>query len=368
MRRLLLVAIFIVTFSAHANTAASSKVVVFNSTNPWNASRWYLVGQLKSDRIEWLSGATTIFKSCLPKSAGVNVKASSIKLRKSGEQGLIGSGDWIAIPADPAVRTDSLEIVFSDKCQIKTNIEWAPESSASKRVLVPYLFLKPQGNVYMGYQFDITAPSQSNSADILLDIVGGGWKMNLGNAESGAKTSIYSVPLVEARGEWSPENLRGLGFELHMLQGMASFGGIEFQNILISQWMAGLYYQRLFSVSQGLVVRTHLNFFQHLADQGTDVESIGAYERNHRGIHFGLSFSQYFARRWHLQFRGDYGFPSNLADVGVEQSYLKFKSHVGYLVTESVTVLVEGSYRKFTYAGHNPTSALGAVAGLRLEL
>ncbi|HVJ65972.1 MAG TPA: hypothetical protein VM901_12000 [Bdellovibrionota bacterium] len=350
--------------------AGAATKVEFQSNLSWSASRWYLLGQVRAGTVEWLSGERSKLKFQSPAcEKATNSAITEAKLKDANSEVLTAAGGWIAVQVDPAERKDSLELHFDKDCRASTNLVWSPGAGeAGAGVLVPYLFLKPQSNVYMGQEFVVHAPAASQSTDILLDVVGGAWNLNLGNSSGTAKSKLLLAPVVEARGEWQPSALAGVGFELHMLQALASLGGVEFQDVLVSEWMAGMYYQKVFSVAQGLVFRLHMDFFQHLADQGTDVVSLAPYETNHRGVNLGLSFAQYFAKRWHIQLRADYGYPSRLSGAGTEQSYLRFKGHVGVLVTDAVTWLIEGGYRTYGYTGHNSTTALSGAMGLRLEL
>lgn len=363
MKNLLLIALFFVSYLASA-----SMVVQFRSKEGWESSRWYVVGQIASNEIAWLSGVRS--KLNWDKSRCGNAKKNLpivASLNDSDAEVLIDQG-WIAVQVDPDKKSDVLALNYGQGCEVKVPIKWAPDPGVHENVLAPYLFLNPTGNVYMGYEFNVVIPKPIQVADILIDVIGGGWRVHLGNPGAGAKSNIYALPVVQARGEWSPSVLRGIGFELHMLQGLSSFGGVTGQDILVSEWNAGAYFQHIFAVGQGMVLRVHADFFQHLIDQGTSVVSVGSYEADHRGLNLGLSFSQYFAKRWHVQVRGDYGYPSRMAGMGLNQSYLRYYGHLGYLVTDSVTWMVESGYRLYGYEGHNSTKVLSVATGFRLEL
>lgn len=353
---------------AGAAVAAPATKVTFESRQSWTSARWYLLGELRQGEIFWLSGARSRMpldaRRCRPTSLGSLEEAGL----KNADSEVLSRGNWIAVEVDPALKGDELELEFSKGCKTKVAIAWSPDGGGAGGGLAPYLFLKPAGNVYMGYEFTVKAPKLSRSTDIQLDIMGGAWKMNLGNAEAGANKSLILTPVVEARGEWVPSSLGGLGFELHMLQGLGSFGGIAQQDLLVSEWSGGAFYQTVFRVGQGMVWRVHADFFQRVVDQGTEVESLGAFETDHRGLHFGVSMSQYFARRWHVQLRGDYGYPARTAGLGLDQSFLKVRGHVGFLLTESMTWLLEGAYRSYGYSGQQSSTSIAGATGIRLEL
>lgn len=358
----------ITLLTALSSALAKGVTVNFDSKEDWKSPRWYLIGELKDRTIEWLSGGSTRLPKCAATAVALARTPIDLRLINSADEVLLARPGWIAVRVDPAKRGDTLELRYNDDCKVKAPVAWAADATAKGDVLVPYLFLNPKNNVYMGNEFNVSLPASSTSVDIQLDIVGGGWQVQLGSAQSDAKQTLISAPVVEARGEWHPPNLGGIGFELQMLQGLASFGGITSQNILISEWLAGFYHESVFPIAQGLVFRLHANFFQHLADQGTEVRSLASFEANHRAINLGLSLAQYFAKRWHVQMRGDYGYPSDISGAGVRQSNLLLKTQVGYMVTDSVSWLVEGAYRRFDYEGQASTKAISVATGIRLEL
>lgn len=349
--------------------AAAQTKVQFKTRQNWTSSRWYVLGQVRDTEIQWLGGSKTVFGP-VPNECSATLKKAPkhASVASSDNEVLISPDRWIAVPVDPEKQRDSIAIFYTEKCKLNFPIKWSAGGSGGADVLTPFLFLNPQSNIYLGYLFDISAPASSGGTDILLDIVGGAWMMNLGNADAGAKSKIILAPVVQARGEWTSPWLGGLGFELHLLQGLASFGGVTNQSLLISEWLAGAYYQEIIGIGQGMVWRVHADFFQHLADEGTQVDSIGTYENNQEGLNFGLSVSQYFAKRWHVSMRGDYGLPSTMAGRGLKQSFWGLGGRIGYLVTDSVTWLVEGNYRSYGYEGFNSTTAFSGATGIRLEL
>lgn len=345
--------------------------VVFKSEKTWTAPRWYLVGEYQQNRILWLGGGESRFisdqKRCFNKTKAELLEGTLAQ----GSEEILVSGAWIAVEVDPEKKNNTIELKLSSGCKLRTTLSWdvAPSKSnlTSASPLMPVLFLKTNQNIYFGKSFDVKAPIAGESSEVSLDVIAGAWKLSFGNSEAAAKQSMFAAPIVESRGEWTPKSLNGLGFELSLLQSIASFGGVSGQDVLLSEWQTGTYYQHVFKVAQGFVLRGHLNFLQRLIDQG-EVASIGDYEADHRNMLLGVSAALYFSRYWQLQVRGDYGFAGSFGGSGSSQSLIKVKSHVGYKITDSVAWLVEGSYRAYGYKGYESTKAITVSSGFRLEL
>jgi len=355
-----------------AQQSAPSTLIEFETKKMWNSGRWILIGSLRGGSVFWSDGPRTRLSSNNSSSECKSALVNSDSFNNDSSEEILEIGrnsqGWIFVEVDPQKESALLKVDLDGGCTYSGKISWSlgPKKTRNNSALSPFLFLKPIGTRFSQYTINFKESFLSPSADIVLDVLFG---VGTFSALSDDLFSVSSLPLqVAARGEWSPSGFGGVGFELQMAQTIRVLAE-EFQNnLFMSDWMAGAYYQYSLPVQQGLVLRAHLDYFEHLVDRGMTFTPRNAIDLRQIGIGIGFSSVLYFAKKLQWLVRVDYAPDSRMTGLGVDQSRFSFRSHMGFLLTESVSILFEGSMDRFSVKGLETNKVYHFKSGVRLEL
>jgi hypothetical protein len=214
----------------------------------------------------------------------------------------------------------------------------------------------------------VRAVMADERADVQLDLLLGFWKANFNNATSPAVKSLNMAPVAVARGEWLLPFFRDMGLQIILEQSVASFGGADKQSVLLSDWSMNAFYQRILPIKDGLQLRASVGYRQHLGDDNRDVPTLVDNNRNAKYVVVGGTANLYFARRWLLGGDFTYGLPSAMAGRGVKQSFMEGLGRIGFRMTSSLLLLMEGGYRTYRVESDQDDTMLEFQGGIRLEL
>lgn len=398
----------VVTGSSGLKVEDVSRRISFDTRRFWSESRWYAIGHwVTPDTIRWIGGSDMKVQfprvDCTlpengdslivrPQDLKVDANANPDKKKQPINREVLNKRGWVAIEGSPNVAEENFEIRSNrykemPECvsRVRINYGWKGQKTEVK----PLLFLKPT-DYFFGYEITLYAPEKPERANIQLDLMIGYWNGSFPNAKvsataaakrasdqlttptladyPAAKKKIHLAPAAVSRGEWLVPFEKRIGLTLGIEQSLLSFGGVDFQRVLISDWFMGAFFQQILPGLDGLQFRVFMKYHEHLTDQGTVYETMLDVNRQAKNLIVGSTLNHYFGRRWLLGADFEYGFPNAMAGRGVDQSYMAYYGRVGFRLTTFLLMIAEGGFRNYKAAGYPTEKLLQANGGIRLEL
>jgi|GEM_PF-1696100 len=341
---------------------STSKEVTFVSKRYWMAPRWYVLGRWNSPReIQWPGGVKIALRFASPQ-CGQGTELGFLERlgKNAGELEVLQTGPWFAIEASPDFSSEDFEAVLPDTpegrpCRSRIPVAYAWNGEKGQRD--PVLFLSSTGNEFFNRTFHVSTPALGKQADLQLEVLLGAWRGQFPNAV-GASKGFFLAPTAVTRGEWLVPGLRkALGLQLAIEQNVSNLGSGPDQNVLFSDWMAGVFYQRYFPWFDGIQARLNLRYHQHTAEDNKKSLTLADPGRDASQLMFGLGATSYFQRVWFVG--GDLDYSSSMIDFTVRG---------GRRLTGSLYWVLELGYRRQSIVGYSAESLLKTQTGIRLDL
>ena len=289
--------------------------VGFETSKEWKSSRWYLIGKwVSSSQILWLDGKRTSVNWADP----VCLKSPYIPRIESRDGAandleVLRSSAWIAIEINPVVVQENFQLSVrkskdGDYCKASLPLSTALSGGAGSK---PLLVLQPTGSSYFGKNIDIKVVDPSELTGLQLDIMMGYWYAQLKNAQAlNAASKLHLFPVATARLEWLTSERARWGSHLFLEQSGNNWGAKTSQNLILSNWGLGGFFQHFIRVKSGLKMRYYVEYSQFRADDGQTITSVAPQNVEARYFNLGIMSHLYLKGRWSGGIEAKYGYPT----------------------------------------------------------
>jgi hypothetical protein len=360
---------FIIMLSSIRICFSQSDSLKFLSNKAWNASRWYLIAEMKANSLDFKNSRSSYKVSFSSRCNYSDPKTEFIREEKSMDLEVLRSGSWLLIEIQPVYVVDTLTLQIKDneRCKVKVPLSYTFQGGDSG--MQPYLFLSQGNTTYFSKKFVIESPPAQDRADVQVDLLLGYTMASLKNTESGAKKSLHLAPVALTRGEWvSPWSAQRIGATISLEQSLGTYGGVSNQTLNISEISTGLFWEKILAKMKGVQFRLYLRYLQRLEEDGSFVTSIAP---SHEYMVFplmGTMVNFFFSDRWMSGFELAYGYPTQIAGAGVDQDMILLRARLGRRLTSSLFFLLETSVKQIHAGGTSADLYYNISSGFRLDL
>jgi len=355
----------VLCFSQEAPSDSSG---YFYSTRPWKAPRWYAIGTLRDSFVEWKSPKGVFRQPINAKCRFDRQKFDTERDSDIRDFELLRSGRTILVELNPLLNSETLTLKLRDHPECQTRFELNYAFAMVESQVKPFIFLGPVSTRYDNFDYVIYVPPDNEKSDIQMDIQVGYWRVSLSGAAPGASSRLTMLPVLIARGEWLPDFMRkGLGFTFALEQNLTTFGRTNSQSLSIAELNGGLFYEMLLPWADGFQVRFSGKIWQHQADDGDVIRSVGDANRIMFFPVASLSGNLYFGGRWLTGLDVRWGMKNQILS-SQDQEMFEFSGRLGYRLTGNILWVLDGGARRFKASNSSQEWIYMLTTGMRLEL
>lgn len=344
--------------------ALSAAPYRFYSSKPWEAFRWYVVGSLSKNSIQFLGNRAPI---SFPATCAFDAETFEVRREFDLEHlEILRDRDLILIEIDPMSKKERILLASnsSKECRHVFLLEFS--DSELHTGSTPYLFSTPNSTKIGKNEIVILSPvSKQLDEKVTLNILAGYSLLQLPNAQSGASTRLQFFPIIQARGVWTPSFFpENWSLALELSENVFSFGQTSFQSLRHSDIFAKGAYR--FLLSKSFQSTIGLGYGKHSSNDGSLVRSVSPYLRNIQmpSIDSSIEWLSY-PLTMGLRLRA---IIPNPWQYGVTQSAYETRLWTAFNYSERLDLLLEFQYKLFQAESASAESFYGLHGGLSFRL